>query len=141
MAPMWRRFASILYDSFLIFSLYFFIAALIVTLNNGQAFDQSVFLTYVFRLGFLAAWVLFFSWFWSHGGQTLGMRAWKIKVVSEAGTNLTLTRAMLRFSMSLLSFLCLGIGYLWAVFDNEHYTLQDRLSKSKVVYLKGTEDF
>ena len=39
---------------------------------------------------------LYFSWFWSHGGQTVAMKAWHIRVVDRHGAELTQRRALAR---------------------------------------------
>lgn len=48
---------------------------------------------------------IYFVWFWSHGGQTVAMRAWHIRVVDLAGRPLSQPRALLRFLLSWLWFM------------------------------------
>lgn len=40
---------------------------------------------------------LYFSWFWSHGGQTVAMKAWRIRLVCADGSPVSIVRAMTRY--------------------------------------------
>lgn len=48
---------------------------------------------------------LYFSWFWSHGGQTVAMRAWHIRLVDRVGAPVTQPRAFVRYLLSWLWFM------------------------------------
>jgi uncharacterized RDD family membrane protein YckC len=48
---------------------------------------------------------LYFVWFWTHGGQTLAMKTWRIRVVTERGGPLTMPRALARYLAAWLWFL------------------------------------
>jgi uncharacterized RDD family membrane protein YckC len=72
---------------------------------------------------------------WTRSGQTLGMRAWRLRAVSELGTRIGWKSAALRLGLSLLAWMPLGLGVLWLYFDSEHAALQDRLSRTRIVHL------
>lgn len=74
-----------------------------------------------------------FAWFWTHGGQTLAMRARRLRVVTKTGRAITPTQALLRFLLSWPSLGIFGIGILWA--------LVDRRSSSCTTGLPGRESF
>ncbi|MEN8260121.1 MAG: RDD family protein, partial [Pseudomonadota bacterium] len=76
-----RRLGAIFYDSLLLLSVLFVATALILPFNEGEAFHSN---QHYYPLFLLILSLLFFGWFWTHGGQTLGMRAWKIKVCSDS---------------------------------------------------------
>jgi uncharacterized RDD family membrane protein YckC len=92
--------------------------------SNAAHFMQLIYLLLAFG---------FFGWFWTHGGQTLGMRAWKIRVVDLNNNPLTWTQAGMRFLWSLASWMTFGLGYIWAFFDPDKLTLHDRMSKTRLV--------
>ncbi|MGL4475898.1 MAG: RDD family protein [Shewanella sp.] len=73
---------------------------------------------------------LFYSLFWSKGGQTLGMRAWRLKVQHPNGQTLSLVTAFARVVWSLL-----GIGNLWILLSADKLALQDKMTRSEVVVL------
>ena len=87
----------------------------------------------------------FYAWFWYDGGQTIGMRAWRLRVQSTSAEKLTLTRAALRALYALL-----GLGNLLVLFTPKtRLALQDKLTNTEVVvlskeankriYLRGVE--
>lgn len=80
----------------------------------------------------MGAWVLgFFVWFWRNGGQTIGMRAWRLRLFSTTEQPLTYRRALWRTLCSLG-----GLGTLLVLFDVRHkQSLQDRLAKTEMLVL------
>ncbi|MDZ5605135.1 RDD family protein [Pseudomonas sp. RP23018S] len=75
----------------------------------------------------------FFAKFWTHGGQTLGMQVWGIRVQNADGSAISLWQALLRFVVAIASWLCLGLGFFWAVFDKRQRTWHDLYSDSQLV--------
>ncbi len=79
--------------------------------------------------------MLFFGWFWTRSGQTLGMQAWRLRVQQPDGSPISWRQALVRMGGAVLSALCLGAGYWWLLFDRERRTWHDRLSGTRVVLL------
>ena len=75
----------------------------------------------------------FFGWFWTHGGQTLGMRAWKIRVVTYSGQPLDWQQAFFRYMAAIISWLFLGAGFFAALLDAERLTWHDRFSRTRLI--------
>jgi uncharacterized RDD family membrane protein YckC len=75
----------------------------------------------------------FFAKFWTHSGQTLGMQVWGIRVQNADGTAISLWQALLRFIVSIGSWLCLGLGFIWSIFDKQNRTWHDMYSNSQLV--------
>ena len=48
---------------------------------------------------------VYFTWFWSRGGQTVAMKAWHIRLLSADGTPVSRVRAWLRYLLAWLWFL------------------------------------
>ncbi len=86
-----RRIAAFLYDSLLLLALFMIITAVAVRLNNGEAIEHIG-----YKLALLPVAWFFFAWFWSHGGQTLGMRAWRIKILDNNRKAISFFRAYIR---------------------------------------------
>jgi uncharacterized RDD family membrane protein YckC len=76
--------------------------------------------------------VLFYTWFWTHGGQTLGMRAWRIRVHRDDGAPLRWRDALLRFGAAWLAVLPVGWGYWSSLFDAEKRCWHDRITRTRV---------
>lgn len=123
----WRRMVAGLYDLLVLISWLMLATFFAVLFNSGQAYPPHHigYLIYLLITSFLL-----FGWCWTHGGQTLGMLAWKIKVVRQDGQKMTWQDAALRFVLLALNWLCLGIGWLWCLFDRDRQSLHDRLSKT-----------
>jgi uncharacterized RDD family membrane protein YckC len=88
------RLAAILYDMILLFSLLFAVTLfLILPLTHGNAITGN---NIFYQLLLLLLMYIYFTWQWCHGGQTLGMRAWKIRLVGPGGRPVTKKQAGLR---------------------------------------------
>ena len=70
---------------------------------------------------------------WHRGGQTLGMRAWKIAVVGDHGRPATAKALWRRFAWGGLSLLLAGAGFWWALLDRRRLTWHDRASGTRLV--------
>jgi len=126
-----RRLAAILYDSFLLLAVWFLATALLLPLNGGHAFaSQQLF----FPLYLLAVSFVFYGWFWTHGGQTLGLKAWKLKVQSLEQQPLNWKQALIRFSAAILSWSLCGLGFFWILIDKKNYAWHDYLSNTAVFF-------
>lgn len=80
----------------------------------------------------------FFSAFWLKSGQTLGMQAWRIQLVSSDGGAPRLSQAVRRCLGALLSAACLGAGYWWCLLDRRKRYWHDHLSGTELVLLDKT---
>jgi uncharacterized RDD family membrane protein YckC len=98
-----RRLAALMYEGVLLFGVVFLAGYLFSTLTqqrNGLVHHN-----------WMAAWIGFvvgayFVWFWTHGGQTLPMKTWRLKVVRAAeGSGVSVTRAVVRYVFAWLWFL------------------------------------
>ena len=133
--PLWRRFGAMAYDAILL-SCIVFIAWQPVPLLPEIISPK---ISHAFRLGYLiSVCFLFFGWFWCHGGQTLGMRAWRIKLVrihTPDTDPVTWRMAWMRFISSILSWAVLAIGYFWSVFHPNKLAWHDILSQTKLMVI------
>ncbi|HET7699508.1 MAG TPA: RDD family protein [Candidatus Limnocylindria bacterium] len=79
--------------------------------------------------------VVYFCYFWSAQGQgqTIGMRALKIKVVKTDGSQLDLVGAFLRYVGLVISCIALFIGVLWVLFDPQKQGWHDKIASTYVV--------
>ena len=130
-ASLRRRFAAMLYDAILLAAV-LFLATIPPTLLNGGAIQSDGSIRHiVFTVYLLAVWFLFYGWFWTHGGQTLGMLAWRIKAVGHDNRPLSWRAALIRWSSA-----CLGLANLSKLFDRESLGWHERLSSSRTLLVK-----
>ena len=131
-----RRLAALVYDSLVLAALWMAATLPVLALTGGEAVTGGVWL-YRFYLLVIAG--VFFGWFWTHGGQTLGMRAWRAKLETRDGLAVNWRQAGLRFLAVLLSVACGGLGYLWALADKDRLTWHDRISATRLVVISMEE--
>ncbi len=137
--PLWRRLLAILYDTVLLCCLVF-IAWQPVPLIPESLHPVS---GRAIRLGYLLAiCFLFFGWFWRHGGQTPGMRAWRIKLMPmrpdrapDRSRPVTWRTAWLRFIAALFSWITFGAGFACSIFHPEKLAWHDLFSRSRLIVL------
>lgn len=142
-----RRIAAMIYDTLMSLAVgmcaaMVMLVVMILLLENGvldkQGFAHSseVILHSMLYKGILQAWVAawvigFFVWFWCHGGQTIGMRAWRLRLFSLNDKPLGYGRALLRLVASLG-----GLGTLLVLLDIKHkQSLQDRIARTEMLVL------
>jgi uncharacterized RDD family membrane protein YckC len=70
---------------------------------------------------------------WRRGGQTLGMRPWRIRVVAPGGTKPTWKALLMRYAVGTVSLLAAGLGFWWAWLDRDRLTWHDRASGTRLV--------
>lgn len=130
---LFRRLAAMFYDALCLFGV-LVVASALVILPAGLAFDHPIPPdSLAFRLYLLAIILGYFVWPWVKGGQTLGMRIWRLRVVRGDGSGLGLGDALLRLAAALLSWAALGLGFVWAWVDREGLAWHDRLSGTRLV--------
>jgi len=126
-----RRSAAMLYDFLLLLAILFVATALLLPFNSGKAFSsgQIAYPIYLLLVSFL-----FYGWFWTHGGQTLGLRTWKLRVATLDNRSITWQRAMLRFLAALISWMTFGLGFFWLLIDRKKRAWHDHLSKTGIFF-------
>lgn len=78
---------------------------------------------------------VYFIFSWYKGGQTLALKAWKMKVVSQANTGLSFKVCFLRYVLASVMMMLFGLTLLWAFVDKDRLFLHDRLLKTKCIQL------
>jgi uncharacterized RDD family membrane protein YckC len=126
----WRRLAALCYDLLLLAALAASFTLLVLAVRLGRPVPPG---TWWFPLCLLAIVAAFFSGFWAHGGQTLGMRAWRIRVVRDDGGALTWARAGARFASGLVAAAPAGLGLWWSLLDERKRGWHDRWTRTRVV--------
>ncbi|MCK8129711.1 RDD family protein [Pseudoalteromonas sp. 2CM39R] len=151
-AGFWRRFASLVYDTLAIIAfamltvvLYLFaiqglISLDVIALNGAEdvsaRIQDSLLLSGIRSSLLVLVGLVFFGYFWTKSGQTIGMRAWRLKVQTSQGSLISWPQAIIRSISALL-----GLGNLVVLVDFKNKkALQDYLSKTEVVTLTKEEN-
>ncbi len=125
-----RRMGAVFYDLLIVVAA-LFIATIFWT-AAGVTFGHPWYRAYV-AFVYLSAFV-YFGWCWVRGGQTVGMKVWKIKLVSTDARRFGWPAAMARSAAALLSAVTLGAGFWWVLFDRDGLAWHDRLSSSRLIH-------
>ena len=139
-----RRLAAIVYDTCLVVPLIMASVALFMgarTLLWGPAVDDTAAQldANIVRLVALVCTTGFFCAFWVKSGQTLGMQAWRIKLVNFSGEVPNIRQGVMRCLGAVVSAACLGLGYLWCLVDRNGRYWHDYLSGTELVLLPKRE--
>jgi uncharacterized RDD family membrane protein YckC len=130
-APLGRQLLSLLYEAFLLagvwLSLVLFPQAIAATVLEAAAPGWAIWLHSVVLFG------AFYGWLWTSGRQTLAMKTWKLRLVTDEGRSLALEHAVMRFFWAWPSYGLAGIGIVWAFFDPDGKLLHDRLAKTRLL--------
>ena len=132
--PLWRRLAAASYDGLVVAALFFIGAAVAMPITRGAITPEHPLAETLFRLYLLTIGFAFFGGFWLRNGQTLGMLAWRVKLVQAGGgARITWSQALIRYLASYLSWATLGLGFWWSLWDKDKQTWHDRLSGTRLV--------
>lgn len=127
-----RRFGAMLYDGLLIFATLMLATVPFIATRGGDIVDPSENTAY--QITMLLVIYAFFVFFWTYGGQTLGMRAWRLRLETWDGQIPTFSRATLRFVLAVVSLVPFGLGFFWQLWDKDRLALHERYSGTRMVY-------
>lgn len=158
-ASILRRLGAMVYDVLLLFAVLVVASALTLPFRGGKGATQFELgmMIYIFLVIFL-----FFGWFWTHGGQTLGMRAWRIRLIHTEHSTISWSTALFRYLLSLPVWLFLfyslhshndrfgtvtaltqipgwilySLGLVWLTIDNLPDNWREKLTKTRIVYTR-----
>jgi uncharacterized RDD family membrane protein YckC len=131
------RLAAAVYDLFPLIALWMLTAGLCLLAVRGHVDVAHPPLAWrvALRAALLAVTAAYFTISWSRGGQTIGMRAWRLRVVALDGTALSWPKALARFVGALASLLLLGLGFLTCLVQSRRRGWHDLLVGSEVLRL------
>ena len=129
-----RRLVSLAYETLVLCALLVLAALPFVVLTRGMehVIARPVFQLYLFLI---AGW--YFVYQWSHGGQTLPMKTWGLRLVRRDGRLPTTSQGVRRYCLALAGTLAIGSGFIWALFDRDRQFLHDRLAGTVIVKDEG----
>ena len=144
-ATLLRRLAGLVYDAFLLFAIslgygavLLILRIIIIGIDEAPAINPPLLLQW---LGFIGLYIALSGYYvicWRKQGQTLGMKAWRLRLQQPDGTLATPTQCWKRCLAAPLSLSFLGIGYLWCLLPPANQCLHDRYTGTEVIVLPKT---
>ena len=120
-----KRIAASIYDLFLLLGVWFAVGSFAVWINGGiievKWIGPSLVLT--------STWI-FYGYFWTHGGKTLGMAVWKFEIYSIDKNKINFRKVSIRFFSNIITVLLGGIPLMFMYFSKNNLSLSDYLSKT-----------
>lgn len=147
-----RRLAALLYDMFLVGGIWVTCGFILLMLyglvgdNTSEVVDGAIqtspVLSFLQLIMMVSTVTAFYLWFWRRTGQTLGMIAWRIRVINTDNQPVTVRQGLVRFYLAWPAFWLAGLGYLWMYIDKQGDAIHEKLSDTKTVLLpKHTRPF
>ncbi|AFT66441.1 MAG: putative RDD family membrane protein YckC [Cycloclasticus pugetii] len=128
-----RRLAIITYDALLLIAILFLATLVLLPFQDSHLFQPN---SWLYSLYLLSVSFLFYGWFWTKSGQTLGLLAWKLKIANNKGQNISWRQALIRFTMAILSWGVLGLGVLWILVNKDRLSWHDIASNSRLIWVE-----
>lgn len=135
LASLRLRLISLAYEGLLLFAVLFVFSYLFLSLARDA---QSGLPRAIFQVYLLSVCGVYFVFCWTRGGQTLPMKTWRMRIVTEDGRALSVGRAFRRYLLAIPGMLS-GISLLWAPFDRERQFLHDRLAGTRIVRVNSEQ--
>ena len=101
----------------------------------GRAVGSIIFIIHCVTVSFI-----FYGWFWTHGGQTLGMRAWNLYLIKPDGKFIDWKIAAIRYCAAIISWAAAGLGFTWILLNKKKLTWHDAISNTQIVYSPPKKD-
>lgn len=155
--PLRRRFLSMTYEAMLLFALVFIAGYLFDTLTQSR---DALRLRHVRQTWLFVVLGVYFVWFWTHGGQTLAMKTWHVRLVHASGAAVDVARGVVRYlllwlfivpTLAVVGFAGVGgwaatvamslailLPPFYALFDRDGQFLHDRLAGTRIVAVEGS---
>jgi uncharacterized RDD family membrane protein YckC len=77
--------------------------------------------------------LIYFVYFWTSTGQTIGHRALNLRVVKMDGGKLSITDAIIRYIGEIISTIVIFLGFIWVGFDAQKQGWHDKMAHTYVI--------
>jgi uncharacterized RDD family membrane protein YckC len=106
-----------MYDGIILLGLLILASAVALPFGN---IDKVAFHDFWFTLWLFAACFGYLGSCWRYGGMTVGMRAWRVKLINADGQMVSWPACLLRYLAGLVSLAVFGFGILWTLVDKKN---------------------
>lgn len=130
----WRLFALV-YDFFPMLALWFLVAGGCLLLRGGEPVVPGSLAAWAELAALWAVTGVYAVLSWHRGGQTLGMRPWRLKVLRHDGRRAGFGALALRYAVATVALAAGGLGLLWCLFERERRGWHDLASGTVMVRL------
>jgi uncharacterized RDD family membrane protein YckC len=134
-APLWLRIAAIFYDLLVLTAVWMLAAALVLFAFHGDVdvVHQPPLYHTTLQGVLLALTAIYFVISWARGGQTIGMRAWRLRVAGADDRSPSWSQALVRFVVGVGSLGACGLGFVWCLIDSDRRAWHDLAAGTRVL--------
>ena len=127
-----KHLAAFVYDLFPVIGILIVTSGITLIFRGGEGVKAY---TVWFQALIICEIALYYIYFWKIGGQTIGMKAWKIKIQSNDSSlfQITWQQAFMRFLIGLVSTALLGLGLFWKLTSKNNSSWMDKVSSSHTI--------
>jgi|TARA_B110000971_G_scaffold168096_2_gene172418 uncharacterized RDD family membrane protein YckC len=126
-----RLFACLFYELIIQIGLWFVVTFIILAVFNADLTSNSNLLRFI--LWFSSGIYFISSWF--YGGQTLAMKAWKLRIIFPED-NKNFSYVLSRYFLASISIAFFGLGFFYIFFDKKNRNLHDRILGFEIIYIQ-----
>jgi uncharacterized RDD family membrane protein YckC len=130
-----KRFLSLLYETLLVSAIA--LAGMVPFVLITDSLDPTLRRTLA-QIYLVVLTGAYFVWHWTHSGQTLAMKTWRIRLVTQNGYRVQAVRALCRYALALVSVGLAGAGFMWALIDRDRQFLHDRIAGTQIIAVPAT---
>ncbi len=138
-ASLGLRLLAAVYDLLPLLALWFVAAVLALALTGGALDVHRLAHKVLVQALAFGVTTAYFVASWMHGGQTIGMKPWRLRVVRSDGGSPDFAHALLRFAVAIVSLAPAGLGFWWALFDARGRSWHDIAAGTLVVRMERSE--
>jgi uncharacterized RDD family membrane protein YckC len=124
------RLLAMLYDAVILLGLLMLAAA--IALPFGGA-NKIALHDFWFTLWLLFVCFVYLAVCWRYGGMTIGMRAWRLRLICDNERIISWPLCLLRFIVGLVSLAAFGLGIFWALFDSKNRGWHDLAARTLLI--------
>jgi len=125
-----RRVLVVLYDGIILIGLLMIGSALALPFGD---IHKTAFQDFWFTLWLMLICFAYLGGCWHYGGMTVGMRAWKVKLINQQGELVSWPGCLLRFFVAAISLATFGMGFLWALYDPKNRAWHDLAASTLLI--------
>lgn len=134
-APIHRILGSAFYDGLISLGILMIAGAIAVGFNKLITGQDALDANLIYQLYLVASVVSYFVFFWHKSGQTVGMKAWRIKLVSEKSHSMSRMALVKRFLVAIPAYAFLLIGVLWQYLGSDNKMWHDTASQTYLIHI------
>jgi uncharacterized RDD family membrane protein YckC len=127
---LWRRLLVIVYDTVILIGLLMLGSALALPFGDNPKIALQDFW---FTLWLLLVCFAYLGGCWHYHGMTVGMRAWRVKLINTNGGKISWPGCLLRFLVGGVSLGVVGLGFVWVLFDKKSRTWHDIAARTLLI--------